>query len=357
MVRLNGRIAILIFWIGVAAAENSAAAAGQIENRRTITDLSGRQVSIPASVSRVACLTGACYEKVFLLGQADKIVARASTFPPWMMQTNPKARDIPTSPNPGTEDLLSRKVQLAFAFDRPQQLGALEAAGITAVVPASATSQESQVAFTQSVRQEVRFYGAVLGSEAAAEAWCAYYDRHLANIARRIASIPAEERPRVYYLRGPDALTTHGRNSNMRWYGEMAGGDMSLARDLAPGISHVNQEDIILWNPQVIFVGRQYSLDLVTKDPRWRDIDAVKNGRVYPIPDGVFFWDSSSEGILLLEFMAKTLHPVLFADLDMAVETKDYYATFYHYKLSDQDADNLLHGNGPDGLRFNPAGN
>lgn len=356
MIRMSGSAAVLVLAVSIAAAAYPAAADDN-EPRRTVTDPAGRQVSVPAVVERVACLTGACYEKVFLLGQADKIVARLATFPPWMMQTNPKARDIPVSPNPNTEDLVQRKVQVAFSFNRPQQLTALAAVGITAVVPTAPVVGEDQAAFTQSVCREVRFYGSVLGTEATAEAWCSYYDRRLADVARRIATVRPQERPRVYYLRGPDALTTHGRESNIRWYGEMAGGDMGLARRATPGIPRLNMEDIVLWNPQVIFVGRQYAADLVTKDPRWQDIDAVKYGRVYTIPDGVFFWDSSSEGILLLEFMAKILHPALFADLDMAHEAKSYFATFYHYKLSDGEVANLLHGNGPDGQRSNPAGN
>jgi iron complex transport system substrate-binding protein len=337
------------------------AAADDIGMWRTVIDPAGHQVSVPTPVKRVACLTGACYEKVFLLGQADKIVSRVATFPPWMVQTNIKAKDIPTSPNPNAEDLVKQRVQVAFSFDRPQQLAALAAAGITAVVPAAPVAGEDgtddEATFTQAVRREVRFYGAVLGAEATAEAWCADYDRRLGYVAERIATVPIKDRPRVYYLRGPDALTTHGRDSNMRWYGEMAGGDMGLARRASPGITRLSMEEVVQWNPQVIFVGRQYATDLVTKDPRWQDIDAVKNGRVYTIPDGVFFWDSSSEGILLLEFMAKILHPALFPDLNLANETKDYYATFYHYTLSDGEVANLLRGNGPDGRRSNPAGN
>jgi iron complex transport system substrate-binding protein len=356
MAKTNWRAAVLALGMSIVAAISSAAA-GNTETRRIVTDPAGRQVSIPATVERVACLTGACYEKVFLLGQADKIVARVATFPPWMAQTNPKARDIPTSSNPTIEDLMKRRVQVAFSFDRPQQLAALAVGGITAVVPAAPVTGEDPAAFVQAVRREVRFYGTVLGAEAAAEAWCDYYDRRLAAIAQRIATVSIQERPRVYYLRGPDALTTHGRESNIRWYGEMAGGNMALARRAHSGITRLNIEDIVLENPQVIFVGRQYSLNLVTWDPRWKDIDAVKNGRVYAIPDGVFFWDSSSEGILLLEYMAKILHPALFADLDVAAEVKGYFSTFYHYKLSDSELDNLLLGNGPDGKRINAAGN
>jgi iron complex transport system substrate-binding protein len=107
----------------------------------------------------------------------------------------------------------------------------------------------------------------------------------------------------------------------------------------------------------VIFVGRQYSPELVLKDPRWQRVAAVRNGRVYVVPDGVFFWDSSSEGILLLQYLAGKLHPELFPDLDLGKEVRDYYARFYRYHLNGRELDLLLAGQGPDGQRRNGMNN
>jgi len=327
---------------------------------RTITDAIGRTVSVPVNVQRIACLTGACYEKVFLLGEADKVVVRQLNFPPWLEQTNPKAKLIATITTANIEDLLSRGVQVAFSFNQSGPLTKLDSAGIPALVTTvPPPGGEDRDDFIRRTKDEVRLFGNVLGAraEAIAADWCDYYDRIVTRIVAKTDRIPPDQRPKIYYVRGPAALATHGRDSNMRWYGEMAGGDLSLARLTKPGISGVNIEDIIAWNPDVIFVGRQYPLELVTQDPRWSDIAAVKSGRVIPVPDGVFFWDSSSEGILLLAFMARTLHPNLFAELDLGHEVKKYYRRFYHYALSDAESQMLLQGRAPDGRRYNPAGN
>ena len=125
----------------------------------------------------------------------------------------------------------------------------------------------------------------------------------------------------------------------------------------AKGIAEVSLEQILVWDPEVIFVGRQYSPDLVLKDPRWRDVSAVRTGRVQVIPDGVFYWDSSSEGVLLLQYMAKILHPALFQDIDLEREVRDYYRAFYGYPLSHEEVVRLLQGQGPDGQRRNPLNN
>ena len=106
-------------------------------------------------------------------------------------------------------------------------------------------------------------------------------------------------------------------------------------------------EDILLWDPEYIFVGRQYSRDLVLKDARWRDVRAVREGKVYQMPEGVFFWDGSSEGVLMMEFIAKTIHPDLFPELDMKSDLREYYARFYRYQLSEAEVTRILAGKSP----------
>jgi iron complex transport system substrate-binding protein len=56
----------------------------------------------------------------------------------------------------------------------------------------------------------------------------------------------------------------------------------------------------------------------------------------------VAYWDYGAEGMMLMEFFAKTLHPDLFQDLNMTGEVKEYYSTFYHYNLTDEEASRIL---------------
>jgi len=329
---------------------------------RTVTDMAGRKVVIPESVSHVACLEVLCYEKLFLLGESDKISAMYLTNAPWMERTNPKVKNIPKfAGEPNMEELLNKKNDVVFFRYNPEKtLSKLTALGIPGIVsqPVKHGNGDDE-SFRTNTKKMMRLYGEVMGGPARrkAEEWCAYFDEKTRYVTGRTSKIPESRRPRVYYLRGPDALMTQGRNSNTLCYGEMAGANMFVKKLGLEGRTPVSMEDIIRWNPEYIFVGRQYSTDLVMKDARWRDIKAVKDGKVYPIPDGVFFWDGSSEGVLLMEFMAKKIHPGLFADLDMAREIKDYYARFYLCKLTNDEVDKLLRGLSPDGLRKNTLNN
>ncbi|HTH40730.1 MAG TPA: ABC transporter substrate-binding protein [Rhodocyclaceae bacterium] len=330
---------------------------------RTITDATGRTVVIPARVERIGCLTGASFEKAALVGAADKVVVRQATFPPWMAQVFPRVATVPTiqdSRNPNIEELLRLKLDALFFWDDPEKAARLAGYGIAVVFPQPEHQPVSSAdAFLTRFKAEVDVYGRVLGGPAVdlARSWSDYVDRRVRYVRERLARLRPEQRPRTYYLRGPDALTTQGADQSISWLGELAGADMVVRHDEVKGIARISMEQVLVWNPEVIFVGRQYSPELVLKDPRWQRVAAVRNGRVYAVPDGVFFWDSSSEGILLLQFLAGKLHPELFPDLDLGKEVRDYYARFYRYRLNGRELDLLLAGQGPDGQRRNGMNN
>lgn len=332
------------------------------EGERYVVDLAGRSVAIPERVGRVGCMTGASFEKALLVGGAGKVVVKAATCPPWARRVYPDANRITALANShalNLEEFQRKRLDALFFWDDPSLLRRLAESGIPVLVPQPARSVTSQSEFVKKQKGEVTLYGKVLGKdeEERAREWCRYYDAKVAMVLSRTKGIPSERRPKVYYVRGPKALNTHGADENISWYGEMAGGHMVVRESGAKGISESSMEQILLWNPEVILVGRQYPASLVLDDNAWRRVSAVRSGRVYETPDGVFWWDSGSEGVLLLLYMAKLFHPDLFADLDLHREVKEYYSHFYHVALSDQEVELLLAGKGPDGSRGNQLGN
>jgi iron complex transport system substrate-binding protein len=319
---------------------------------KTVVDMSGRKVVVPAEIYRVAALEVLGYEKMFLLGQSNKLSLMLSANAPWMRQINPKVKQIPKFLHePDAEALMNMNVDLVlFSYDPEKTRNKLNSIGIPGVVsqPSGQIIDDAQT-FQEVTKRNMRLYGDLMGGEAKkrAEKWCNYFDEKVRYVTSRVASIPEEKRPHAYYLRGPSALMTQGRNANTLWYGEMAGAQMISKDRHFIGRGAVSMEDILLWDPEYIFVGRLYSPDLVLKDKRWQDVRAVKEGKVYQDPEGVFFWDGSSEGVLLMEFMAKNIHPELFQDMDMKKEIQDYYARFYNYKLTEAEVEKILRAQAP----------
>jgi len=332
---------------------------------RTVTDMAGRVVALPAQVRRIGCLEVLCYEKLFLLGASDRIAMMVQTNAPWMEATNPAMRKIQKiGSEPNVEELLREKVDVVFrtfGYPAPAKIDLLARMGIPIVVSQTmgSTRIDSIEAFVESRKRMLRVFAAVLGPEysARAEQWCAYHDRMVAMVRARTDAIAPSQRVRLFHVRGPQATHTQGLASNTYWYGVIAGADMVIKDAPLVGRGDVSMEELVRWNPQVINIGRFYSADLVNKDPRWAQIAAVRAHRVRELPEGVFYWDGSTEGVLLMLYLAKELYPERFADLDLRREFRDYYQRFYRYTLSEHELDLMLDGKGPDGLRRNDMNN
>lgn len=334
-------------------------------NSRLVIDMVGNAVRVPDRILRIGCLEVLCYEKLFLLGASERIAMMIRTNAPWMRQTNPQISAIQQlASDPGSEELLRQHVDVVFrtyGYPNPAKIDQLAKMGIPVVV--SQTMGQDRIdsieAFVESRKRMLRVFGQALGPQylARAEDWCAYHDRMVAYVRARTDAIPPEKRVRLFHVRGPAATRTSDPASHPYWYGVIAGADM-LAKDRAlTGKSDVSMEEILSWNPEVINIGRQYSADLVTQDPRWASVSAVRNGRVHELPEGVFYWDGSTEGVLYMLYLAKTLYPERFPDLDLKQAFRDYYARFYRYALSEREVDLMLQGKGPDGQRRNEMNN
>jgi len=325
---------------------------------RTITDRNGKTVLIPIEPKRIACFFGPSYEKVFLLGAADKVAVMSIIQPPWSQKLNPRLKQIPrmeSYSDPDVERILTLGVDLVFYWQWPQQTEKMAAAGIPVVCPYAASNAATSIeAFLQNNKQEIRFYGEVLGEKAKkiAEEYCAYYDAKINRILKTTSQIPEAKKPKVYYVGGRNVFATQGRYSAGQWLIEIAGGTF-VTKDLSANFVDASMEQVITWNPDVILIESFTSPDAILRDPRWQCIQAVKDHRVYVNPQGVFLWGhGSSETVLFVLYLAKLLHPDQFRDIDLTQEVKDYYVKFYHYVLTDADVDRILKHLPPEDFEF-----
>ena len=74
----------------------------------------------------------------------------------------------------------------------------------------------------------------------------------------------------------------------------------------------------------------------------------MKDGNVYVNLHSVGPADYSTDCFLMMEQIAKILHPDLFEDFDMVEATKAYFRDFYDYELTDEQANQVLNYQGPE---------
>jgi iron complex transport system substrate-binding protein len=193
--------------------------------------------------------------------------------------------------------------------------------------------------------QTYRQLGRLVQREARAGELADYVAGTKATILERIARVPPEQRPRVYYARGPRGLETGlGGSINVEAIEFLSARNVASAT--RGGLTNVSLEQVLLWNPEVIITIDRDFAATVTSDPNWRSIAAVRAGRVHLSPKLPFGWvdfPPSVNRIVGLWWLAKMLYPDRFHE-DLGPITRDFYARFYHVNLTDEQIERVLAG-------------
>ncbi len=330
------------------------------EAMKIVKNLDGKEMQVPEEApERIAAVYGPAYEALTVLGAEDRIVVCADVqfenFP-WAKKVFSKISDLPYLKNVHTsvsaEELKTYRPDLVLTFSRPNELKQLSALNIPAVYGVTSQSLDD-------VKDQLRVYAEAVGGSAPerAEKYAAYFDEKLKMVTDVTSKMADAEKPSVYYA-GIDILTTYGKYSDLSDVIDAAGGRSVTAELDAGNHTQINFEQLASWNPDYIFIDHGSMNDRETveeiKDAaygnkRYAAISAVKDDQVYLTPSGVFYWDMGLQKILLVMYMAKTIHPEAFADLDMEQEIMEFYSEFYGYDLSREDAHRIL-------MREDPVG-
>ncbi|WP_370673567.1 ABC transporter substrate-binding protein [Pleomorphomonas sp. PLEO] len=315
-----------------------------------VTDQIGRTVHIPDTINRVVILQHQTLNIAVQLGEMNKVVGVLES---WKKQLGANyvrlAPTLPKLPTPGDltkvniEDLLSLKPDVVFVtnYAPADMVKQIENAGLPVVaISLLDVPPEEAVKLNPSVKDEpaaidsgfatgVRLIANILGDRERGEALIAATTKSRKQVADRLADIPPDQRIPVY-MANPD-LHTYGHGKYTGLMMQRAGA--SNVADSLAGFTQVTMEDVLKWNPAVIFVQERYP-DLIKEidsSPAWSTIDAVKTKKVYLMPEYAKAWGyPMPEAMALGElWMAKVLYPSRFADIDMQTEANAYYRQFY----------------------------
>jgi iron complex transport system substrate-binding protein len=114
----------------------------------------------------------------------------------------------------------------------------------------------------------------------------------------------------------------------------------------------VGFEQIAAWNPDKIFIVNYFgSVDDVVQrlkaDPQWQSLAAVQQEELYGFPKDYYSWDQPDpRWILGLTWLAKTMHPSEFDDLDVEAELFRFFEQMYRLDESVIEQNILPHVEG-----------
>jgi iron complex transport system substrate-binding protein len=350
----TGRLLVVVTLValGVSGPAAQSRPAGPSAQPRQLTDITGRKVNIPATVSRVADPWHANNGMVLMMGAADKLVATTvqAKRQPWFRRLFPAIERVPAafdeSGDVNIETLISTRpdvVVMAYGGTLPTWLPLADRYGIPVVMMPNTSLAD--------LKTTARMTGDVLGSKESARAadWIRYFEENIRRVTAVTSTIPKSERPKVLHTATGTILTIDGVKTVIDDWITVAGG--INAADVVSNARPVTMEQIAAWNPDVIIVGtapNEANRQAILHDARWAQITAVRTGRVYVNPTGVYLWDRhSAEAALQVLWAAKMLHPDRFTDLDIRKETQTFYARFFNHTLTDAEFDTVMRATAP----------
>lgn len=346
-------IAVIMSLVGLALSQPIAQSGATTSvPTRQVTDSTGRIVTIPSRVNRVADPWHANNGMVLMMGAADKIVATTlqAKRQPWFRTLFSRIEQVPAAfddaGDVNIETLIAARpdvVLMAYGGTLPRWKATADAYGIPLFMMPNTSLED--------LKTTARMTGDILGPRESAKAaeWIRYFDDNVRRVTAVTSRIPTSERPKVLHTATGTILTIDGLKTVIDDWITVAGG--VNAATVVSNARPVSMEQIAAWNPDVIIVGtapNEESRRAILNDPRWSQLKAVRTGRVYVNPTGVYLWDRhSAEAALQVLWAAKTLHPTRFPDLDLRKETTAFYAEFFNHTLTDAEYNTIIRAIAP----------
>lgn len=186
--------------------------------------------------------------------------------------------------------------------------------------------------------------GRLIGRAAEGADFADYCNQTLAAVTNSIAFVTADKRPKIYYARGPNGLTTGlGGARQMESIELMA---RNAAGSIQGGLADVTVEQVKQWEPDVILATDPDFAARIGSAAGWAQVKAVREGRVHLMPRFPFGWvdaPPSANRLMGLWWIGKLLYPSHFKD-DIRETTRDFYKKFYHVALSGAQIERVLAG-------------
>ncbi|MDO9576047.1 MAG: ABC transporter substrate-binding protein [bacterium] len=302
---------------------------------RWITDMAGRTVEIPMEVNRVICLHPIPTYMAWRLAP-NKLVSVDSVFKKHLVANNflfPDSEKKRLDNLPVTEvffkpidreQILALEPDVIVSMTKDPNVNKTQGhLGIPVVTVSKNTLNDYEASF--------RLMGKLLGNEKEGNELADYWHSVIERVTDETSQIPENERVKVYYASHDGPLSTVGPATVMASIIGLAGGINVSDNIYGPVTSEkvaVSMEQVLVWNPDVITTGYADVRDEILSSSEWKEINAVKNHRVYAQLqyeklDGIC-------SIMGLVWTAKTLYPEK-TNFNLLDEVKAFYSKFYLY--------------------------
>ncbi len=313
-------------------------ATGTEGETRTIVDMMGNEVEIPAEVESIAIATPVHTVFAMVCGAADKLVTWPMTNTDLVLEIYPEAADIPKpfGADANLESLINIDPDVVILADGSDYIESCQEMEFP-VVLIEHTNFDL-------LMDSILTIGQVAGEEeyAQAQEYVAYFRENQELVADRLSDVGEDDKVRAAYLWGADdELYSYGSDTVQHAFLTAIGATNPF--DYLETYKQISVEDVIAADLDAIVCSRKTDYGVITTAEEWSTVPAVANGQVYYCPKGMNGFIAVQPEIALgIIWGASCLYPEQMEGIDLNQYIKDYYQEFMDYELSDEQVENIL---------------
>lgn len=329
----------------------------------TITDMAGRNLTVPSPISHVLSTSPTTTVMVYMLAPEKllafnyQVTTEEKKYIPDAYKNLPSVGGWYGSQSGSYEEFIAMKPDVVLESITPDDSGTQHASILAAMeerqkkfgsIPVVSVTDTSN--FT-TFNPSIEFLGKLLGSENKAKKLSDFNTKVQNEVSSVVSTIPENERVTVYYAEGSEGLQTEPSGSVHAQVIDFCKGKnvANVQMQGGSGKTQVSMEQVLSWNPEVILTTDPTFFANVYQNSTWSNVKAVQNKKVYLSPQSPFKWLDKPTGanmIIGIPWVAKILYPDKFKNLDLKGDVKEFYSEFYHYDLSDEGATKILQESG-----------
>jgi len=333
---------VLAMALSLFAGCGSAPAAQPQSETYIFTDDCGREVEIPADISRIVP-TGPLSQMVLfslapdmLVGLASKMGSATEGIIPEVYRSLPYFGQLYGSSDLNIESLALAAPQVIIDIGEVKGSTAEDIEELQTQLGIPCVFIESTL---ETLPETYEKLGRLLGLEAEAKAlgsFCAkVYERSL-DLMEQVG----DSRVQAIYIPAYEGLSVLAKGSYHAELIDLLCENAAVCEEIvSKGTGNpVDMEQIALWDPECIIFGTPESYATLESDQAWQNLRSVTEGKVLLVPDAPLNWMGSPPGaqrILGLIWLTAVLYPD-YCDYDVKAEVTEFYKLFFHCELTDE---------------------
>ena len=311
------------------------------------TDDCGREVEIPAEISRIVP-TGPLAQVILYTIAPDMFVGLASKWDksaegivPEEYLNLPYFGQLYNTANLNVEELAMADPQIIVDIGQAMSGGSEDMETLQAQTGIPTVYISASLA---DMPRTYRTLGKLLGREEKAEELAQFCERVYSRTTAIMERV-GDNKVNALYVIGEKGLNILAKDSYHSELIDMLTNNIAVVDNPSSKGSgnEVTLEQIALWNPDFILFTADSISDTVADMDTWREMTAIANGDYIKIPEGPFNWMGTPPAVqryLGMIWLTAQLYPE-YCDYDAKAEILEYYALFYGCALTEEQYDHL----------------